>query len=135
MATILVRDTRELGTAIRSARRAQGVSQAELAHDAQVGRQWLVALEAGDKASAPLDMVSRVLAELGLEVTLAPQRRVPRGGVGAAQPIILASEIIARHTKTPAPSRAASAPLGPPAAAPLSIGPTTGPDPEAAPDD
>ncbi|MDR0627629.1 MAG: helix-turn-helix domain-containing protein [Bifidobacteriaceae bacterium] len=104
MTTVVARDASELGAAVRTARLSRGTSQAEVAHNARVGRQWLVAFEAGDKASAPFDMVCRVLAELELEVTLAPMQRVasPDATLGRSEPVISASDIIARYTKTPA---------------------------------
>lgn len=75
-----MRDAAELGSAIRDGRAEAGLTQAELAAEAGVGRQWLVELEAGDKASAPFDMVMRVLRALTLEVTLDPvvPSRAPR---------------------------------------------------------
>lgn len=83
-------------TAARAVYRRKGLSQAELASEAGVGRQWPVGLEAGDKASAPLDMVLRVLCALELDVTLsgaAPKRRF-----GDDQPPMpTASEILARY--------------------------------------
>lgn len=62
----------ELGRIVRDAREQQGLTQVGLARAASVGRQWLVGLELGDKESAPLDMILRVLAVLDLEVTLVP---------------------------------------------------------------
>ena len=88
----------DLGGAIRDARLSAGLSQAELADDAKVGRQWLVGLELGDKASAPFDMVLRVLQALDLSVILKPEppsRPYPR------VPIITATEILRRYTKEP----------------------------------
>lgn len=70
MTTALVHDAAELGLLVRETRLQQGLSQTELAIDARVGRQWLVGFEAGDKASAPLDMVLRLLQALRLDVTL-----------------------------------------------------------------
>ena len=84
----------ELGRAVRGARVRAGISQAELAGDARVGRQWLVGLELGDKNSAPLDMVLRVLAALDLTVTLKPPEPRP----APAGPIITATQILRRYT-------------------------------------
>ncbi|MCL2091566.1 MAG: helix-turn-helix domain-containing protein [Micrococcales bacterium] len=93
MATHRVSDPAGLGAAVRQARTDQGLSQAELAQDAKVGRQWLVALEAGDKASAPLDMVLRVLRELDLTVALDPTRPAPAD----ARPVVTATQILQRY--------------------------------------
>jgi transcriptional regulator with XRE-family HTH domain len=93
MTTSRVGDAVALGVAVRQARIDQGLSQVELAHDAQVGRQWLVGLEAGDKTSAPLDMVFRVLRALGLAVTLDPVRPAPADN----RPVITATQILQRY--------------------------------------
>lgn len=77
---VVARTPTELGSLVRLARMADEVSQVALAEAARVGRQWLVAFEAGDKESAPLDMVMRVLAELGISVTLTPSN-VPDSAV------------------------------------------------------
>lgn len=90
--------TAELGAAVRQARADQGLSQAELAADAHVGRQWLVGLEAGDKLSAPLDMVLRVLRELGLTVTLDPTLSTPPDD---DRPVITATQILQRYGGRP----------------------------------
>lgn len=52
---------------------AQGVTQASLAAKAGVGRQWLNAFELGDKWTAPLDMVYRVLSALEITVEMVPE--------------------------------------------------------------
>lgn len=78
MATPRIQAAAALGDLVREARLAHGLSQTQLAADAAVGRQWLVGLEAGDKASAPLDMVLRVLRALALDVTLAGSHREGR---------------------------------------------------------
>ena len=98
MATTRVRDAAELGTVVRDARLLAGISQTELAADAQVGRQWLVAFEAGDKLSAPFDMVMRVLRVLELEVTLDPS--TPKRPDRQGQPFVpKASDVLARYEK------------------------------------
>ena len=75
-----------------------GISQTELATDAKVGRQWLVAFEAGNKLSAPFDMVMRVLQMLGLEVVLNPS--VPTRPGRRGQPFVpTASEALASYEK------------------------------------
>jgi len=96
MATITVRDAAQLGSAVREARVRAGMSQTELAADSSVGRQWLVAFEAGDKASAPFDMVMRVLQVLDLNVTLDSSviTRPPRS---SRRTVVRASDILARY--------------------------------------
>jgi transcriptional regulator with XRE-family HTH domain len=60
----------DLGPALREERLADGMTQAALAELAHVGRQWLNSFEMGEKASAPLDMVMRVIAALDVSVVL-----------------------------------------------------------------
>lgn len=60
----------DLGPFVREARKADGLTQAALADLADVGRQWLNSFEMGEKASAPLDMVMRVIAALDVAVVL-----------------------------------------------------------------
>ncbi|MDR1513515.1 MAG: helix-turn-helix transcriptional regulator [Propionibacteriaceae bacterium] len=97
MATILS-SGHDLAQAVRLARQEQGLTQAELARDARVGRQWLVEFEAGDKPSAPVDMVLRVLKELRLGLTLGPAAPVKPSAPAAAVPVIRADDVVARHT-------------------------------------
>jgi len=86
----------DLGSAVRAARTRLGVSQAELARDARVGRQWLVGLEAGDKEQAPFSMILRVLDALDLTIIVGPTPGSPL----QPHPIIYASDIVARHTRS-----------------------------------
>ena len=96
MATTRVRDASQLGDAVRKARAEAGLTQTELASDAGVGRQWLVAFEAGDKLSAPFDMVMRVLRVLELEATLDPS--LPKRPRRQDQPFIpKATDVLARY--------------------------------------
>lgn len=71
-----IREPRRLGRALREERRKQGLTQSELASRAQVSRGWLVRLEAGH-GSAEMDTVFRVIAALGLTVTLAQRQDTP----------------------------------------------------------
>lgn len=96
MATVKVGDEVALGALVRETRIRLGLTQTELAADAGVGRQWLVAFEAGDKHSAPLDMVFRLLRELDLAVTLQPATP-PVVDLGI--PVITATEVLERHRK------------------------------------
>ena len=59
----------EVGRVVRERRRALGLSQAECAGRAGVGRQWLSALESGHER-AELVLVMRVLASLDLQVLI-----------------------------------------------------------------
>lgn len=62
------RSTADTAAAVRAARRARGLTQAQLAERAGVGRQWLVALEKGHDR-AELGKVLAVLSALGLTLT------------------------------------------------------------------
>ncbi|MDE2662094.1 MAG: helix-turn-helix transcriptional regulator [Gemmatimonadota bacterium] len=59
----------ELGLLIRKARHARGMTQADLARAAGVGRQWIVAIEAG-KPRAELGKVFQVLAALDVSLSI-----------------------------------------------------------------
>ncbi len=63
------RTSLELGLLIRRARRARGMTQADLARAAGVGRQWIVAIEAG-KPRAELGKAFQTLAALGLSLSI-----------------------------------------------------------------
>lgn len=68
METVVVHTVYTLGSAVRAARHEAGLTQAELALQAGVGRTWLSQFEDGQKTSAPMDMVFRLLAVLQLPV-------------------------------------------------------------------
>ena len=70
METVVVRTPHTIGSAVRQARLAAGLTQTELARQAKVGRTWLSQFEDGQKTSAPMDMVFRLLAvlELGVDI-------------------------------------------------------------------
>jgi len=61
----------DIGNTIRTARKAQGLRQDELAAAANVGVRFLIELEAG-KETAQLGKALSVLAALGVQVSLAP---------------------------------------------------------------
>lgn len=63
---------RDLGAAVRAARRATGLSQETLSERAGVSRPWLSRLETGANPGAELRKVLDVLNVLGLAVTLGP---------------------------------------------------------------
>lgn len=60
---------KDLGTAIRAARRQQGLRQDQLAAAANVGVRFIVDLEAG-KPTAQIGKTLAVLKALGLELAL-----------------------------------------------------------------
>lgn len=59
----------ELGLLIRRVRRARGMTQADLVRAAGVGRQWIVAIEAG-KPRAELGKAFQTLAVLDLSLSI-----------------------------------------------------------------
>jgi HTH-type transcriptional regulator/antitoxin HipB len=61
---------RDLGAAVRRARREAGLSQQTLADEAGVSRQWLSRFESGKNPSAELRKVLDLLGALGLDVQL-----------------------------------------------------------------
>lgn len=66
---MLVGHTFDLAMAIRARRRQLKLRQLEVAKQARVGREWLVALEHG-KPTVELGLVLRTLEVLGLEIHL-----------------------------------------------------------------
>ena len=67
-----IQDTTTLGTKIRQARKAQGLTQQQLADSAGVGVRFLSELERG-KDSAEVGLVLQVLHSVGYEVVLEPR--------------------------------------------------------------
>lgn len=63
-----IRTSRDFGAAVRRARKDHGLSQAELATLAGVGRPWLSELETG-KRTAELGRALAVLSALDLAIT------------------------------------------------------------------
>ena len=61
----------DIGNTIRTARKAQGLRQDELAAAANVGVRFLIELEAG-KETAQLGKTLAVLVALGIKVSLTP---------------------------------------------------------------
>ena len=78
----IIESPTQLGAAIRAKRRADGLSQGQLAGLCGVGLRFLSELERG-KASAEVGKVLAVLAGLGLVVTVAP-RGLPAKASGRA---------------------------------------------------
>lgn len=67
-----IRDVEQLGQALRDARRAQGLTQAQFAALAGVGTRFVSELERG-KATAEVGLVLRVLTDAGIDVFVAPR--------------------------------------------------------------
>lgn len=67
---MVVRTPHFVGAAVRSARQGAGLTQADLARQAKVGRTWLSQFEDGQKVSARMDMVFRLLAALDLPLDI-----------------------------------------------------------------
>lgn len=66
-----IQTSKAFGSAVRRARKDQGLSQVELAARAGVGRPWLSELETG-KRTAEFGRALSVLSALDLAVTLVP---------------------------------------------------------------
>lgn len=67
-----IRNEIELGRAVRSARKRLGLTQAELAQQAQVSRAYLIMLEQGKGIRAELGRALSVIRALGLQIKLIP---------------------------------------------------------------
>jgi len=110
MAQIRVRTPKDIGIMIRQHRKAQNLSQAELAKKAVVSRQWIVEVEQG-KARAEIDGVFRLLRVLGVGVfvemaqPVAPfepyARRPTRASASRKQPIDINAIIDSSRKKKP----------------------------------
>ncbi len=79
-----IQTTRAFGAAIRGARKDRGLSQAELASRAGVGRPWLSELETG-KRTVELGRVLLVLAALDLAIDFVPAPRPGSSDIDLAQ--------------------------------------------------
>jgi HTH-type transcriptional regulator/antitoxin HipB len=68
----MISTVRDVGGAVRHARRQAGLSQDQLAALAHVSRPWLSRLETGANPGAELRKVLDVVAALGLTIDLTP---------------------------------------------------------------
>jgi HTH-type transcriptional regulator / antitoxin HipB len=86
MVKIFVRTPRDIGSLIRSRRRALGLGQAELAQRVGTSRLWITEIEKG-KPRASLELVLRTLSILGLELTTddAGKHQMPLGDAVAIE--------------------------------------------------
>lgn len=71
----VTQEAKELGERVRKARRGQGMSQEELAFAADVSPRTVFAIEQG-KPTVRFDMLSRVMAAVGLQLSAGPRDRV-----------------------------------------------------------
>ena len=69
--------SQDIGSLVRQQRKALDWSQAKLAEQTMVSRDWIVQLEKG-KATAELGLVLRALKALGLLVDIAPRKMTPK---------------------------------------------------------
>ena len=76
MKNIAIRGTRALGAAIRARRLELGWSQAKLAQELGMQRQWVIRLEAGSEG-AEVGTVLRALSALGLSIEVGNEPRDP----------------------------------------------------------
>jgi y4mF family transcriptional regulator len=71
----LTQEAKELGEQVRKARRRQKMSQEELAFAADVSPRTVFAIEQG-KPTVRFDMLSRVMAAVGLQLSVEPRDKV-----------------------------------------------------------
>ena len=69
----MIKTPRELGAALRARRRAQALTQLQLAEMAGVSRAFVSELERGDRSGAELARVLAVIRALDLTIDLAVQ--------------------------------------------------------------
>ena len=79
--TQVTEEAEDLGALVRDARRRQGLGQEEVAFAAHVSPRTVFAIEKG-KATVRFDMLARVLAAVGLRLSVQPRDRVWRPGSG-----------------------------------------------------
>ena len=97
---MLIRNPTDLGLMLRQARRDARMTQAELAAKAGVSTRWLIGIEKG-KGSAELQLVFRLLAALGLVLSVTAGQRpsaeataqADDPGAGHARPTRLADQV------------------------------------------
>lgn len=74
---------RDVAAAVRGRRQTLGLSQADVARQARVSRQWISEFESG-KPTAEIGLVIRLLDALGLSLNLEP-----RDTTGESQPPVV----------------------------------------------
>lgn len=74
-----LKNVRELGLAIRDARKSAGMTQADLSDRAHVSRRWLIALENGESQAPDTTKIFDTLRALDLTFGIeSAQRKEPR---------------------------------------------------------
>jgi transcriptional regulator with XRE-family HTH domain len=103
MKNIAIRTTRALGAAVKARRLELGWSQAKLADQLRVQRQWVIRLEAGSDG-AEIGTVFKALAALGLSIVVGDE---PSDAGAKAAPASNLDEVFARLTaRDPRPAAA-----------------------------
>lgn len=92
MKNMAIRTSRALGAAVKARRLELGWSQAKLADQLRVQRQWVIRLEAGSNG-AEVGTVLRALAALGLSIVVGNE---PGEGSGKSAPTANLDEVFER---------------------------------------
>lgn len=71
-----IANARQLGAAVRAARKQRGLSQEALASQAAVSRAWLTRFETGHPA-ASIEQIFRVLRTLDLTIAIGDRTHTP----------------------------------------------------------
>lgn len=96
-----VKTASEVGALIRDYRTRRNLDQKSLAETVGVSRQWIVEIEKG-KSRAPLGLVLRTLAALGIVLDAQPQARAnptDKGKSHAVDAYVDINSIVARARK------------------------------------
>ena len=81
-----IRNSEQLGRAIRLKRKEKNLSQSALAGRLGVGRKWVIGVESGNP-KAELDLILKTLNLLGLRASLSEEReQLPTKGRGQPEP-------------------------------------------------
>lgn len=73
-----IKNLKEMGLAIRSARRDADLTQAQLCAKARVSRRWLIALENGESEAPDASKILDTLRALGLVFAIGAPGQKPR---------------------------------------------------------
>lgn len=109
MKNISVRTSRALGAAVKARRLELGWSQAKLAEQLHVQRQWVIRLEAGSDG-AEVGTVLKALTALGLSIVVGSEPAEP--GAKSAPAADLDEVFTRLATREPLPSPGSPKPRG-----------------------